>query len=109
MTGADWPGLEAFMHDVLVEGVQTGDYRRAPVDVETESGEVLSAEVYIAGEQFLIDKGRPSPWYLRMIVMGARQHGLPEFKLADVTQEMELLRVAKEDALGLLKELKNAD
>jgi len=34
---------------------------------------------------------------------GTRQHGLPEFKLADITQEMELLRVAKEDALELLK------
>ena len=33
---------------------------------------------------------------------GTRQHGLPEFKLADITQEMELLKVAKEDALELL-------
>jgi ATP-dependent DNA helicase RecG len=33
---------------------------------------------------------------------GTRQHGLPEFKLADITQEMELLQQAKEDALALL-------
>jgi ATP-dependent DNA helicase RecG len=33
---------------------------------------------------------------------GTRQHGLPEFKLADITQEMELLREAKDDALELL-------
>jgi ATP-dependent DNA helicase RecG len=33
---------------------------------------------------------------------GTRQHGLPEFKLADVTQEMHLLQEAKEDALALL-------
>jgi ATP-dependent DNA helicase RecG len=33
---------------------------------------------------------------------GTRQHGLPEFKLADVTHEMELLQQAREDALGLL-------
>jgi ATP-dependent DNA helicase RecG len=33
---------------------------------------------------------------------GTRQHGLPEFKLADVTNEMELLQRAKEDALSLL-------
>jgi ATP-dependent DNA helicase RecG len=33
---------------------------------------------------------------------GTRQHGLPEFKLADVTNEMELLQRAKEDALGIL-------
>jgi ATP-dependent DNA helicase RecG len=33
---------------------------------------------------------------------GTRQHGLPEFKLADVTNEMELLQRAKDDALALL-------
>jgi ATP-dependent DNA helicase RecG len=35
---------------------------------------------------------------------GTRQHGLPEFKLADVTNEMELLQQAREDALTLLAE-----
>jgi ATP-dependent DNA helicase RecG len=35
---------------------------------------------------------------------GTRQHGLPEFKLADVTNEMELLKQAKDDALALLDE-----
>ncbi len=33
---------------------------------------------------------------------GTRQHGLPEFKLADITNEMELLQQAREDALALL-------
>jgi ATP-dependent DNA helicase RecG len=33
---------------------------------------------------------------------GTRQHGLPEFKLADVTNEMELLQQARDDALALL-------
>ena len=33
---------------------------------------------------------------------GTRQHGLPEFKLADITQEMQLLQEAKEDALAML-------
>jgi ATP-dependent DNA helicase RecG len=33
---------------------------------------------------------------------GTRQHGLPEFKLADVTSEIELLKAAREDALALL-------
>jgi ATP-dependent DNA helicase RecG len=33
---------------------------------------------------------------------GTRQHGLPRFKLADITQELELLHRAKEDALELL-------
>jgi ATP-dependent DNA helicase RecG len=33
---------------------------------------------------------------------GTRQHGLPEFKMADVTSEIELLKVARADALALL-------
>jgi ATP-dependent DNA helicase RecG len=34
---------------------------------------------------------------------GTRQHGLPQFKLADITQELDLLRLAREDALALLE------
>jgi ATP-dependent DNA helicase RecG len=33
---------------------------------------------------------------------GTRQHGLPEFKLADITSELDLLQIAKEDAQLLL-------
>ncbi len=33
---------------------------------------------------------------------GTRQHGLPEFKLADITQELDLLQLAKDDALEML-------
>jgi len=33
---------------------------------------------------------------------GTRQHGLPQFKLADITQELELLHEAKDDALAIL-------
>ncbi|HEX8521777.1 MAG TPA: ATP-dependent DNA helicase RecG [Tepidisphaeraceae bacterium] len=33
---------------------------------------------------------------------GTRQHGLPEFKMADLTSEIDLLKLAKEDALELL-------
>ncbi|HWE01743.1 MAG TPA: ATP-dependent DNA helicase RecG [Tepidisphaeraceae bacterium] len=35
---------------------------------------------------------------------GTRQHGLPEFKLADVSNELELLHQAKDDALALLND-----
>jgi ATP-dependent DNA helicase RecG len=34
---------------------------------------------------------------------GTRQHGLPEFKLADITAEMPLLEQAKQDALEILQ------
>jgi len=35
---------------------------------------------------------------------GTQQHGLPEFKMADITSEIEFLKVAKGDALKLLKD-----
>ena len=34
---------------------------------------------------------------------GTKQHGLPRFKLADITQELELLHQAKGDALAMLQ------
>ena len=34
---------------------------------------------------------------------GTQQHGLPEFKMADITSEIELLKVAREDAIALLE------
>ncbi len=43
---------------------------------------------------------------------GTRQHGLPEFKLADITAELGLLQVAKDDALEILQDdpdLKNRE
>jgi ATP-dependent DNA helicase RecG len=35
---------------------------------------------------------------------GTRQHGLPPLKLADITKEIELLQMAKEDAVNVLAE-----
>jgi ATP-dependent DNA helicase RecG len=34
---------------------------------------------------------------------GVRQHGLPQLKLADITREIELLQIAREDALAMLE------
>lgn len=34
---------------------------------------------------------------------GLRQHGLPPLKLADITKELELLQIAKEDAMKILE------
>lgn len=34
---------------------------------------------------------------------GTRQHGLPQFKLADISGELEMLQATREDALAMLK------
>jgi ATP-dependent DNA helicase RecG len=34
---------------------------------------------------------------------GVRQHGLPQLKIADITKEIELLQVARDDALAMLE------
>ena len=60
------------------EGVADGCYSRELVDIETADGEQLQAEVYIGGERFTVLEGRPSDWYLQIILAGAKEHGLPE-------------------------------
>lgn len=36
------------------------------------------------------------------VFFGTRQHGLPEMKLADIAQEIDMLKLAKEDATAIL-------
>ena len=59
------------------EAVVRGDYWRHSVEVETTDGELLKADTYFAGEDSLIEEGRPRAWYLDLIISGARKHGLP--------------------------------
>ncbi|MEM8874881.1 MAG: DNA helicase RecG, partial [Planctomycetota bacterium] len=40
---------------------------------------------------------------------GTRQHGLPPMKIADVTKELELLKVARDDAAALLEDDPNLE
>jgi ATP-dependent DNA helicase RecG len=43
---------------------------------------------------------------------GTRQHGLPEFKIADLTSELDLLKTAKEDTQAILADdprIRNAE
>jgi gamma-glutamylcyclotransferase len=60
------------------EALETGDYWRHPFEVETIDGELLNADAYVAGEDFVIEQGCPRPSYLNLILSGARKHGLPE-------------------------------
>ena len=57
------------------EGVHLNVYRRLPLDVHTPEGECVAASAYYSS---LTTTGRkPSPRYMRLILDGARQHGLP--------------------------------
>jgi gamma-glutamylcyclotransferase len=60
------------------EGVAIGCYRRSRVEVETENGERLQAEIYVGGEGFVAEEGQPSEDYLQLILTGAEVHSLPE-------------------------------
>ena len=53
-------------------------YRRERVQLSLQNGELTEAVTYIAHPANVADGGRPSVEYLRTIVRGARQHGLPE-------------------------------
>jgi gamma-glutamylcyclotransferase len=69
------------------EGVADGCYRRKWIEVDAIDGERLHAEVYIGGEQFTVAEGRPNDWYLDIILLGAKEHRLPE----DYIRGIELL------------------
>ncbi len=60
------------------EGVRGGHYYREIVCVQCDSGEVLEAVTYIAGDTFLQDSLVPTSDYLLRILRGAREHGLPQ-------------------------------
>jgi gamma-glutamylcyclotransferase (GGCT)/AIG2-like uncharacterized protein YtfP len=63
---AHWPQLDAF---------EPG-YARIDVRVETEAGEALGVQTYVARD--LTDGAVAFDWYKRLLVEGAREHGLPE-------------------------------
>ncbi|HEY1190817.1 MAG TPA: gamma-glutamylcyclotransferase [Gemmata sp.] len=56
---------------------ETG-YDRTPVGVWDEAGETVDAVVYVARPEFRAGASPPSSEYVRRIVRGAREHGLPE-------------------------------
>jgi ATP-dependent DNA helicase RecG len=76
----------------ILIGDATGEIARERLEVMTRTNngfEIAERDLQLRG---------PGEFF------GTRQHGLPEFKLADITQEMALLQQAKEDALALLAE-----
>ncbi len=63
---ADWDAL-----DQCERG-----YARIAIEVETDAGERISATTYVAVH--VTDDAVAWNWYKRLIVEGAREHGLPE-------------------------------
>jgi len=77
---------KALMEMDKSEGVAGGHYHRKNVQVRCESGEVLEAVTYVAGERYLKSPTSPTPKYLHKIVSGARNHGLPEEYIQEIQQ-----------------------
>lgn len=62
-------------------------YRRIEVSIVDGSGQRVAAQVYIATK---VEKGlRPAPHYLKTILDGAREHGLPEEYLRKIQAAAE--------------------
>jgi ATP-dependent DNA helicase RecG len=80
----------ALSHCILISDATTDDaVQRLSAMVRTNDGfEIAEIDLKLRG---------PGDFF------GVRQHGLPPLKLADMSQEIELLRLAREDALAILK------
>ena len=57
------------------EGVHVGFYRRVPVDVHLDDGQVVAAYTYRSS--WKTEGRKPSARYLGLMLDGAREHGLP--------------------------------
>lgn len=66
-----------------LDGYERG-YERRRVFVTAEEGERLEAFTYIAEPPNVAYGRRPAAEYLRRIVTGARQHGLPESYIQEI-------------------------
>ena len=60
------------------EGVLGGHYRHEDVEVLTDTGEVLPALTYVAGDGHECEERVPESAYLNKILDGARYHQLPD-------------------------------
>jgi ATP-dependent DNA helicase RecG len=72
-------------------------------DAPTENGQQRLRAMVQTGDGFKIaemDLNLRGPGQF----FGTRQHGLPEFKMADLSSEIQLLQLAREDALALLRD-----
>ena len=76
------------------EGVHVGAYERVPVDVVLEDGTCVTAITYRSSRTTTGRK--PSARYMRLLLDGAREHGLPD----DYVHYLSGLELAWDERLG---------
>jgi gamma-glutamylcyclotransferase (GGCT)/AIG2-like uncharacterized protein YtfP len=64
------------------EGVKWGTYRKANLNVETTSGQTISALIYIARDNEI---GSPRNGYMEKIIAAAKAHSLPKKYLEELS------------------------
>ena len=87
--------IEQSEHLDRTEGVPRGAYRRTPVSATFDGTETIAAFTYQSDR---ISPGRkPSARYLRLLIEGAVQHGLP----SDYLRHLENFEMAVDERLSL--------
>lgn len=81
------------------EGVKSGHYRREEVKVCLPDGTEVRAVTYIALPEKLERGLRPPRWYLKHLLKGAEEHGLPKeyIKMLERTPSVEAKECSKDD------------
>jgi len=60
----------------LAEGLGRG-YEEKSISLKDSTGQMYEASMYLAAQAYKDADLRPYSWYLRFVVEGAKQHGLP--------------------------------
>ena len=68
------------------EGVHLGGYARHSLRLRLPNGDTSEAMTYIAGDRYLDASCLPFDWYRDLVVVGAREHGLPSAYLRELKQ-----------------------
>jgi cation transport regulator ChaC len=63
-------------------------YRRVGIEVVADTGETTESVAYVANPENVIDGGTPSVEYVERILLGGRQHGLPEEYLREIERSV---------------------
>jgi gamma-glutamylcyclotransferase len=70
------------------EYVHQENYIHHHVHVVTKENEAFSALTYVAGAKFICNEGNPSIDYVNLILNGAKSHGLPDFYINNIANEV---------------------